>query len=398
MQKVIGKVRPKRWARRRGSVVIIVWASLAMMMGFCALAVDYGVLNVDANRLQRACDAAALAGASKLKLGGSGTVNGVALTGDAYDKAQAQIEAIRVAQENGATLNAADVTFPSSSASPKAWFDNARIRVESRYTRQLLFARFWNMNTANLGRAATAEVTPTRGMPGAVPIVITTPDYNAHLDGSLLTVQLERMQTGDGFDSAPTNAAKTPSRPYGEAIAIDTDPGNNGKSPSWWEDGVKDGIDNPVQLGVTYSSDTAINANLGNQSRRLEEALDEANDSRIARATALGWNPSTAAANSAAVYPNYPPSAGPRIFTIMVADETPSVSGNNFVTVLKFVVVYLESSDNSGKGSSETTRMTIRLMPNYKFSSEMSGLLLGTPSTSSTFEGPRIVRLIDDLG
>ena len=54
--------------RRGGGVVVIVTLSLTVLMGVCALVVDYGLLVNDKNRLQRGCDAAALAGASQLKL------------------------------------------------------------------------------------------------------------------------------------------------------------------------------------------------------------------------------------------------------------------------------------------------------------------------------------------
>lgn len=56
----------KKHGRRRGAIAFVVAGSMVALMGFAALAVDYGLLNADVNRLQRGCDAGALAGASKL--------------------------------------------------------------------------------------------------------------------------------------------------------------------------------------------------------------------------------------------------------------------------------------------------------------------------------------------
>lgn len=427
-------------ARRRGSAVLFVWGTLIFAIPICAIVVDLGILNVDANRLQRACDAASLAGGSMLKLNGSGTINGVALSGEAYDLAAARREAIRVAELNGVTLTNSDITFPVSSTSPKAWYNNARIRVDGGFNRSFLFAPFLGrlsgqggLERTRLLRHATVEKTPIAGFNGGtVPLVITTQDYNANETGTSFVVQLERMQGGNGFDSAQANASRNPpvyyppidsitpatyvvpatstspertvKIPMGEAIGIDTDQSNNGKSPSWWEDGLAFGTTDPVMLLKTpgYDSDTAINANLGNQSRRAEEALETAVNSRMNRATALGYSPNESATDAQDVnYPNYPASAAPRIFRIMVANNQPSVSGNNFITVQKIIKVYLVATASDGGGSSSRIQMKFRILPEDE-NSETSNVIWGTPNTAggSTGNGdtrPVILRMIDDI-
>jgi len=345
----------------------------------CALAVDYGMLNADANRVQRGCDAAALAGAAKLKK------TGTTAAADATDTATARTEAIFVAAQNGITVTASDVTFADN---------NTRVRVRSSYLRRFMFAPILQINSRTVIRAATAEVAPINSLKGAVPLVITMTDYNTYLSGTPFWVQLERMQNGDGFQSAPSNAALGKS--MGEAVAVDTDPNNNGKSPSWWEDGVKYGTDNETKLGVDYSSDTAINANLGNQSRRLEDAMEDATDARMRRAADLGYAINT----TDSYYPSYPASAAPRIFTIMVADEQGSVSGNNFINIKKFATVFLSDVANSGGGSSSRTQMQLRILPSTGASSDDPDTGVGYPpgTSSSTFpSGPSIIRMVDDL-
>ncbi|HEX8235101.1 MAG TPA: pilus assembly protein TadG-related protein [Abditibacteriaceae bacterium] len=370
----------RKWGRNRrrgGSVVVIVALSSVALLGCCALAVDYGVLNSDANRVQRACDAAALAGAAKLKK------SGTTATSDATDTANARSEAILVAQQNGVTITAADVTFSN---------DNTRIRVRGSYQRQFLFAPILRVNSGTVIRQATAEVTPIKGLLGAVPLVITTRDYEAYKNGTRFWVQLERMQGGDGLDSAASNASKGQS--MGEVVAVDTDPSNMGKSPSWWEDGVKYGTDDKVKLGIDYSSDTAINANEGNQSRRLADAMEDATDARMRRAADLGF-PQNAVDT---YYPNYPAAASPRIFTIMVADETPSVSGNNMIEIKRFATVFLSDVNESGQGSATTTQMQMRIMPaSY---TDNPNAEAGYPEGTSSSNFPSadlVVRLLDDM-
>lgn len=359
MRKLLsGKVMSESSSRRRGSVVIIVYFSLVMLMGFCALAVDYGILNADANRLQRGCDVAALAGAGMLKK-----------TTDDVDVPLAAQEAIRVAAQNNVVVTytpnnpPSDITFPPGTAG--AW---SRIRVQSRFTRQLLFARFWGMNTAGLGRAATAELTyVTQVNKGFVPLVITTNDYNTYSNGANMTVSLIRMQSRTDF--AP-----------GTIIGIRTNPANNGKSPSHWADDVQNGTTDIVKI---LDNDVSINAALQNQSGRLDAALN----ARIADARVAGWNPGVnpTTADEIAAYGKYPSAAARRVFTIGVADPTAASTGNQNIVLLKFVQVYLVASDYGN--------VTLRLMPKAIVNTEGDYTIGGTTDT-----GLQVVRLIDDLG
>ena len=50
--------------RKRGAMLVLVAVSLGMLIGFAALAVDFGMLYDARSETQRAADAAALAGAS----------------------------------------------------------------------------------------------------------------------------------------------------------------------------------------------------------------------------------------------------------------------------------------------------------------------------------------------
>jgi Flp pilus assembly protein TadG len=88
-------------SRRAGSVVLFVALGMLIILGCGAISVDYGLMIADKNRLQRACDAAALAGVSQLKVTGDDNV-------DTYN---ARNLAVSVAAQNGVTVPANSITF-----------------------------------------------------------------------------------------------------------------------------------------------------------------------------------------------------------------------------------------------------------------------------------------------
>src|SRR6185503_17940912 len=126
--------------RRRGSTVILVTFAMTVLLGFCAFAADYGMMVADANRLQRACDAAALAGATKLMM------SGYDATSVATDEANARYLAALTAYRNGVTVNQNDITFPTAQ----------QIVVPATTTRNFFFGRALGMANGVITRSATA--------------------------------------------------------------------------------------------------------------------------------------------------------------------------------------------------------------------------------------------------
>ncbi len=146
--------------------MLYVALSIIPMLGCCALAVDYGMLVSDANRLQRALDAAALAGAQDLKQ-----------SFNSADEFKARRTAALTAQENGVAIDKdRDVSFADGSTS---------ITVRSQLTRLYLFARIFSLITSDsaaqgtVARHATAHVASCAAVdtPRVVPIGITWDTY-----------------------------------------------------------------------------------------------------------------------------------------------------------------------------------------------------------------------------
>jgi len=157
----------------RGAALVLVAASLTMLMGFAALAIDVGYLYAVHTELRNVADASAMAGASAL-------VEDEVLQGDSAQDDIAYMARVRAgeyAAKNdvaGHTAYVVDsdvlvgyVSDPydldeqiTVAGSP---YNAVRVRVEKSNESlngpaELLFARVWGQNTASLAAEATAYV------------------------------------------------------------------------------------------------------------------------------------------------------------------------------------------------------------------------------------------------
>ena len=230
--------------RRGGSVIVIVALSLVALSGFGALAVDYGVMVNDANRLQRAADAAALAGAAQLKKSGY----------DPIDTYNARIVAGNVMAQNGiANYNANNISFNAT---------NTKITVPANTVRNYFFApvfRLIDKNSATSGqisRSASAGRTALKGVPSAAPLAITTTDYYQYKNGGSFDVELIRNHDED-FDA-------------GEMVGMDLRLGNNGKSGANLKTMWRNGVDRTAEIG---EANNALNSAVNSQGAKLIDAI-----------------------------------------------------------------------------------------------------------------------------
>jgi len=341
-----------RASRRGGSVIVIVSLSLIVLLGFSALAVDYGMLVSDANRLQRACDASALAGATQLKKTGN----------DVTDVANARQAATdMMAQYKIAGFDPNTITF-----SPL--FN--RITVPANATRNYFFAgafKLINPNSPATGRVARQAIAgraALRGVPAASPLAITTTDYLAFKGGIAFE---DRLIDNNRQDFVPTTM-----------VALDLRLGNSGKSPAIFENDLTYGTPGTTIIGQAVNN--SLNASLNAQGAKMQNAID----ARIEQAKAAPWNDTGSTYN----FPDYP-SDDPRIITIMVADPNPADNSNPMITARYFVSVYIEGfrSDNIG------TFLQMRILPVHTFSSDRTGLIVGDDGTP--FTGPSVIGLSD---
>jgi len=157
-------------SRRRGAAMLIMALAVVFLCGCASLAVDYGLLVSDKDKSQRGVDAAALAGAQELKATGD----------DAADTAKARSVAVRVAAQNGVTVNSAQITFLD---------ENTKIRVPAANTRQLYFARVIGIQTGTVNSFAIASAAPGNVTPAGggnlAPIGITKATYELYAPGGV---------------------------------------------------------------------------------------------------------------------------------------------------------------------------------------------------------------------
>ena len=337
--------------RRGGSVIVIVSLSLIVLLGFSALAVDYGMLVNDANRLQRACDASALAGAAQLKKTGN----------DVTDVANArQAAADMMAQYKIAGFDPNTITF-----SPL--FN--RITVPANATRNYFFAgafKLINPNSPATGRVARQAIagrTALKGVPAVSPLAITTTDYLIYKTGALFEPILIDNNRQD-FTS-------------GTMAAIDLRLDSSGKSGTVFQNDVDYGTPGTTVIGQAVQS--ALNADLNSQGSKLENAIDD----RLTRAAGAPWNDN----GSTYTYPNYP-GDDPRVMSIMVADPSPANNNNPQLTARYFVSVYIDRIRTPGNGAAY---LRMRILPTQTYSSDRTDIIVGDDSTP--FTGPSVVGL-----
>ncbi|HZG85515.1 pilus assembly protein TadG-related protein [Paenibacillus sp.] len=128
-----------------GNVAVLMALSMTMLIGFVALAVDGGLALLERSRLQRAADAAALAGVLELP----------------ERPEQATEHARNAAALNGVAASAINVAFSD---------DRRDITVTARRTVPFYFAPVLGVNGASMSAEATARIAPLASGLKAVPL------------------------------------------------------------------------------------------------------------------------------------------------------------------------------------------------------------------------------------
>jgi len=224
----------------RGSIFPVLALALVVLIVVAAITIDIGHMANDANRLQRGCDAAALAGAARLQFIKTGFAinnnSGSSSTIDVTPASQtaARTDAILVSGKNGVVTTPNDVTFPTI----------YRVCVSVPESVNMFFARFWGASTNTITRQATAEKKPVAGIGGAAPLGICAEDYNKYRPGGSLSGELMHLSlvVSQSESFGPGNMI---------ALSMDDDPS---KPVSVFEDEVTNGYSPKVSIGQTVNS------------------------------------------------------------------------------------------------------------------------------------------------
>jgi len=345
-----------RGARRRGNVAIITALAMTTLIGFCAFSGDYGLLVWNKNQLQKACDAAALAGAMELPL----------------NPTKAYTTALATAQQNG--LGSPVITFPTAK----------QIRVSAGREVKFFFARALGRNSGNVSAAAMAgRSAPLTGVTRAVPLAITETAYFTYRPGtglptagSSLTVTLARNNMV-AFTSA-------------DFLPLDLRPDNSGKSGPVFQEDVTFGYNGTIYLNSEVNNGlSASTVSVGpNVVDAMQMRFEEAKAAPYRDFGPKGSSTNIGGTDNFYTYPDYPQDDR-RIMTIIVTPEYPSDNSNPRVLAKYFIPVYVEDVGTDKK--TKDTWLQLRILPGRSYSSDNPGIVVGNSTTPDT--GLSVVQL-----
>lgn len=348
--------------RRSGSVIILTAGGLLLFAGCAAIAVDYGLLVADANRLQRGCDAGALAGAQLLKITGD----------DNYDTYQARTVAVQVAAQNGVTVNSGNITFLNS---------NTQIRVPSTTTRAFFFARVLGQTSGDVTRSATAGVAPgddlttAPGAPRVAPIGISWETYNAYKDDRVSYHEIELIrQNKTTFD-------------IDDLVLFDLRTDINSKSGAHLQNQLAGLEIREASLG---DFDNTLNADQPAARNHFTRGLDDLFD----QSQNAPWNDNDHTHDGIRyneILNGTSPRDNPRVGYLIITPGTFSPTNGTFNTQVQgFAPVYFESYDQRTNAGEQRLYLRVRFLP--PGTAGDSGV---TINPGGTLSGIRVVSLVD---
>lgn len=171
MMKKLNDILTRIGRDERGTVLVLAAAVMTVILGFAALATDVGVLVLARNRLQNACDAAALAAAQELPA-----------TTAAREKAAEYLE------YNGVNPEEAVISFDSA---------GTRVTVEASRQVNFTFARVFGLSGSEVSARASAVFGSVKSITGVVPFGIP--------DQALVYGQEYKLKAGSHDEYGPGN-------------------------------------------------------------------------------------------------------------------------------------------------------------------------------------------------
>jgi Flp pilus assembly protein TadG len=362
--------------KRKGSVLVIVAGALMMILGFGALAVDYGTSVVIKNRLQRVSDAAALAGGSQLRQTGV----------DATDYYNARVKAIDNAFRNGITISAADVTFPT----------RAQCVVTITTQRRFLFGSAIGVPTGRVNARAMAGRYAVRGLSGAVPLGITRQTFNRFRPTDTnpvpRPVSLGQVRnTQERFGPLNSESATITDSTMFNMVALDLRFGTSGNSGALFQEEVAAGSASRTNINQLIDP---LGSSLNSQGEKLIRGIN----TRLQNAISWGDPYSTTTPSkydfTQSTFPKIDMN-NPRVIWILVGDDGYNANNSNPQLNLQyFAPAYVMGPAREVRepDGSMRTYLDVRLMPTGELNQNTPNIIVSDNPDEDT--GMAVLRLL----
>jgi len=322
--------------RRKGSALVVSLLGMVVLLGVGALAVDIGLMALEANTTQRACDASALAAAMLLQIQKTGSI----YVNSTTSQQKAVDEAVFIGAQNGVSIQPSGVSFPRA----------GRVQVKATVNASLFLSKVMGAGSPQVTRMATAEKSTLKGTNLAAPLGISITDYQAWSSGAgKFNVTLVR-NTSDPFGS-------------GDVIALSLD-GNPSKPVAIFERELEEGYPDKVVIGQWFNS--------LNGAASQQNALLDAMKARMA----MGFN----------------------ILPVLILPDKGATTGTSYHQVKTLAMIKVNSvqtvtPEGSNGHSNDVTEMNIQFLPDYVVNTDKYDVVIGTHGMSAV----RVLRLVDDL-
>jgi len=312
--------------QERGSVVVFVVLSLTVLLGFCAIVTDVGLLYVHKSRLQNSVDAASLAGVQELP-------NNPSL---AEHSAQ-----------DYATRNGAPIVTVSLEANDNIIFVQASKQVST------YFSRIWGISGKQISVSAKAMMVPPTGLSGAVPLSIQ--EQNFELGQKYVLKSGGGSGTSDWYlDDDKNNSARKLGDTSGSAGwygALEL----TGTGANTYEYDLANGYEGTLRVGQI------LDVKHGNMSGPTADAIN----TRLSRDTRVPKN----------TIENYDRDAPQIVYIPIVKIISESGNSINKVEIVGFAAFYLEGVAGNGNDSIVSGWFIRTLASNGQTSTSLADLL-----------------------
>jgi hypothetical protein len=317
-----------------GSALVIVTISMVAMLGFTALVIDGGRLYYEKSRLQKALDAAVLAGAQGLFV----------------NEVHAESIAKNISVNNGYSL--LDEDFET--------IVNNYIKVEKTVTVPMTFAKVLNIETVDVSASAKAKVAPIISASGIAPIAVEKSEISDAIikinsgtyTGTDLLCTKKKQSTETESDTNSNGNGNGNNSGNGNGNGNNSgqhSPGNcgflsfDGRGAAELRDALLNGATYSVGQRYVMTEPGGIN--------QAKSAIQTLITSDQAEGRTYCANPDTA------------DNSCKRVITIVVIDTWSNTNGRDEVEIVNFASFWLESFDDQGSDKALKGRFIKTISP-----------------------------------